>query len=101
MKPSANRDGTRQTASSPVAEATAPICAIRSGLTSRTPSTSPPRASGRYMPASPRALVRPPTAPIWAACAARESDSPGTVMYPPLLASISPWTEAGSVIAAM
>src|SRR6266545_3280843 len=35
-----------------------------------------------------------------AACAARLSDSPGTVMYPPELASINAWIEVGSVNAA-
>src|SRR6266511_3904509 len=96
LNPSAQRVGTSSRASTDVAEQTAPITATWAASTSG----APPSASGRYMPARPRALVMPPTAPISAACAARLSDSPGTVMYPPELASINAWIEVGSVNAA-
>jgi hypothetical protein len=94
-KPIVQRVGTRRTASTDVAATTAPIRYIWAGPRV-TPSTAPPSTSGRYMPASPRAWVTPPIAPISAARAARLSDSPGTSMYPPLLASTRPGTDAGS-----
>ena len=95
--PIAQRLGTSSTASTEVAELTEPMMTSCSRLT-RSP---PPSASGRYRAARPRPLVMPPIAPISAACAARLSDSPGVVMYPPELASISACTEVGSVNAAM
>src|SRR3954447_4824695 len=95
-KPSDQRDGTSSTASTEVAETTADISGNCSGQTS----SPPPLASGRYIPASPRALVMPPTAPMTAACAAGLSASPGVVMYPPELASIIACIEDGSVNAA-
>ena len=74
--PSVQRLGTSSTASTDVAELTADISATCEGGT-RSP---PASANGRYIPASPRAFVIPPTAPITAACAAGLSDSPGTIM---------------------
>ena len=58
------------TASLPVEDDTRPMRARVSELTSSTAPFLPPRASGSYRPANPRALVIPPAPPISAACAA-------------------------------
>jgi hypothetical protein len=68
MKPSVNRVGIRNTASSWVAVDTCPIRATASGPT-RSP---PPHDSGAYMPARPRAVATPLPPPNSAARYARE-----------------------------
>ena len=93
-KPGVQRVGSRMVVSRP-ADSTAAIRRTAPAETSGAPSS----ASGRYIPARPRAFVIPPLEGSSAAWAARVSPSPGARL-PPVLASIRNGMDAGSVNAA-